>query len=152
MIVETEAYVGTHDLASHTRAGVTARNAVMWGPAGHAYVYLIYGVHHMFNVVTGPDGDGQAVLVRALEGRGPWATSHRVASGPGKLCRAMALDRRHSELDLARRSARLYITTGTRIAAGQMARGPRIGVAYAGAWAEAPLRFWIADHPAVSRR
>ena len=95
-IVETEAYLGQEDAASHAFRGPTPRSRVMFGPAGIAYVYLIYGVHHCLNVVTGEEGDGQAVLIRALE---PLAgldvmrqqrgkTDVRdLASGPGKLCR-----------------------------------------------------------------
>src|SRR5918992_1304492 len=89
-IVETEAYVGPHDLACHAAKGRTARTEVMFGPGGHAYVYLVYGLHHCFNVVTGPAGEPAAVLVRALE---PVSGLHLPADGPGKLCRAMGITR-----------------------------------------------------------
>jgi hypothetical protein len=82
-IVETEAYLGPHDLAAHSSKGRTARTAVMFGPPGHAYVYLIYGMHHCLNVVTGPGDHASAVLIRALE---PVENLSATASGPGRLC------------------------------------------------------------------
>src|SRR5690606_3072439 len=85
-IVEVEAYLGPHDLAAHTSKGLTPRTRAMFGPPGHAYVYLIYGMHHCMNVVTEPDGTGAAVLLRALE---PVANLAVSASGPGRLCKAM---------------------------------------------------------------
>ena len=147
-VVETEAYLGENDLASHARFGRTSRNEVMFGPGGFAYVYLIYGMYDMFNVVTGPEGDAQAVLVRAVEIRGDGAT---VGRGPGKLCRALGISRaRHNGVDLTAGGV-LTLTSGTRVAPARVARGPRVGVDYAGAWAREPLRFWIDGHPAVSR-
>src|SRR4051812_19718280 len=89
-IVETEAYVGPHDLASHAAKGRTARTDPMFGPPGRAYVYLIYGVHEMFNIVTGPDGDAEAVLVRAAEPLDGWDAN---LSGPGNLARALGVNR-----------------------------------------------------------
>ena len=156
LIVETEAYLGPQDLASHARFGKTARSAIMFGPGGVAYVYLIYGMYDMFNVVTGKDGQGQAVLVRAVapirEGGGAGdAGDARAGRGPGKLTRALGITRRaHNGIDLTR-SAELFVARGTEVPARRVARGPRIGVAYAGAWAAEPLRFWIDGHPAVSR-
>lgn len=153
IIVETEAYLGVDDLASHARFGPTGRNQVMFGPGGVAYVYLCYGVHELFNVVSGPAGEPGAVLVRALEpGRG-LGKDPAVARGPGKLTRALGIGRLHNGIDL-RRHPDLFIAElrdGLPAPAGEIAVGPRVGVAYAGAWAEAPLRFWIAGHPAVSR-
>ena len=151
MIVETEAYVGPHDLACHARFGRTKRNAVMWGPAGFSYVYLIYGMYDMFNVVTGPPDDGQAVLIRAIAPGPGLGDSHKRTSGPGKLCRALDIDRSHSGIDLTR-GGELYVGSGRRIAPDQIACGPRIGIDYAGSWAHEPLRFWLDGHPAVSRR
>jgi DNA-3-methyladenine glycosylase len=147
MIVETEAYVGPHDLACHARFGSTARTSVMFGPAGVSYVYLCYGVHQMFNIVTGDDGDGEAVLVRAIAPLAGLPDDPHVGRGPGKVTRALAIDRRHDRLDLAR--GELYVAAHERPR--RLARGPRIGVDYAGAWAGKPLRFWWPDHPAVSR-
>lgn len=149
-IVETEAYLGPEDLASHARFGPTARNRVMFGPGGVAYVYLCYGVHEMLNVVSGRDGEPGAVLVRALEPGAGLGSDPSVARGPGKLTRALGLSRAHNGIDL-RGDPRLFIAGGRRVRDPDVATGPRIGVAYAGAWAGAPLRFWIAGHPAVSR-
>ncbi|HYX91264.1 MAG TPA: DNA-3-methyladenine glycosylase, partial [Myxococcaceae bacterium] len=89
-IVETEAYVGEHDLACHASKGRTARTDVLFGPPGHAYVYLIYGMYHCFNVVTLPEGVAAAVLVRGLE-PAEGLPSHPRLDGPGKLCRAMGI-------------------------------------------------------------
>jgi len=147
MIVETEAYVGAHDLACHARFGPTARTSVMFGPAGVSYVYLCYGIHQLFNIVTGEPGDGQAVLVRAIAPLAGLPDDPAVGRGPGKVTRALAIDRRHDRLDLAR--GELYIAKHQQPK--RLARGPRIGVDYAGDWAGKPLRFWWPDHPAVSR-
>src|SRR5581483_6430538 len=89
-IVETEAYLGPRDLASHARFGRTGRTEVMFGPPGRAYVFLIYGMHSCLNVVTSPEGEAQAVLLRALE---PRANLARSAVGPGRLCKALGIDR-----------------------------------------------------------
>ncbi len=147
-IVEVEAYGGPEDLASHTRFGVTARNSVMFGPGGRAYVYLCYGVHEMFNIVTGEDGLGQAVLVRAIAPRVgfPADVDPRIGRGPGKVTRALEIDRRHDRRDLARGA--LFVAAGD--ASPPIEVGPRVGVDFAGEWAAAPLRFWWRDHPAVS--
>ncbi|HEU5058126.1 MAG TPA: DNA-3-methyladenine glycosylase [Kofleriaceae bacterium] len=150
VIVETEAYLGPDDLASHARFGKTERNAVMFGPGGVAYVYLIYGMYDMFNVVTGPEGRAEAVLVRALEPARGVAGGAAAARGPGKLTRALGISRRHNGTDLVR-SDDLFLAGGARVAPDRIACGPRIGVDYAGQWADAPLRFWIEGHPAVSR-
>lgn len=153
VIVETEAYLGTDDLASHARFGPTGRNQVMFGPGGVAYVYLCYGVHELFNVVSGPAGEPGAVLVRALEPGPGLGSDPAVARGPGKLTRALGIGRLHNGIDL-RRHPDLFIAEikdARPVPPEEIAVGPRIGVAYAGAWAEAPLRFWIAGHPAVSK-
>ena len=147
VIVETEAYLGPTDLASHARFGPTARTSVMFGPGGVSYVYLCYGIHQMFNIVTGAPGAGQAVLIRAIA---PWLgldDDPAIGRGPGKVTRALGLDRRHDRQDLAH--GPLFVAATD--AAPRIARGPRIGVDYAGAWAARPLRFWWRDHPSVSR-
>ncbi len=149
LIVETEAYLGPQDRASHARFGKTRRNAVMFGPGGVSYVYLCYGIYELFNVVAGSDGDPGAVLVRALALAPEQGSDHRVAQGPGKLTRALGITRAHSGIELAA-SDELFIAAGRRVAASEVAAGPRIGVDYAGDWALAPLRFWLAEHPAVS--
>ncbi len=149
VIVETEAYLGPEDLASHTRFGLTDRNAVMFGPGGVAYVYLCYGVHEMFNIVTGEEGDGQAVLIRAVAPHVGLPDDPRVGRGPGKVTKALALSRKHDRRDLARGD--LYVAPRPNdVAPTAIARGPRIGVDYAGDWADKPFRFWWKDHPAVS--
>jgi len=145
-IVEVEAYLGPHDNASHSSRGVTARNRAMFGPPGHAYVYLIYGIHHCMNVVTGPEGHGAAVLIRALA---PVSGLAGRTSGPGLLCRAMGIDRRLNGADLCGQT--LYITEGSGEAF-NMVRRPRIGVDYAGKWAKRLLRFYIEGSNQVSRR
>jgi len=146
IIVETEAYLGPDDLASHARFGATRRTSVMFGPGGVSYVYLCYGVHQMFNIVTGGAGEGQAVLIRAIAPYLDLGDDASVGRGPGKVTRALALDHRHDRRDLA--SGDLFVAAA--VAPPRIARGPRIGIAYAGAWAARPLRFWWRDHPAVS--
>ena len=157
-IVEVEAYQGPEDLAAHSARGRTARNAVMFGPPGHLYVYLIYGLHHCANVVCGPGEKPEAVLLRALaidEGielarrrRGVGVTDHRLAAGPGNVCRALGIDRRHDGSDLL--AGPIWIETVTPPSA--VTVRPRVGVGYAGHWAARPLRFLIPDDPHISRR
>ena len=151
IIVETEAYGGPDDLASHTRFGPTARNSVMFGRGGIAYVYLCYGIHEMFNIVSGEAGHGQAVLVRAIAPLAGMPDDASTGRGPGKVTRALLIDRRHDRRDLARGA--LYVAAPPELPAFEVATGPRIGVDYAGPdWAQRPLRFWWRDHPAVSGR
>jgi DNA-3-methyladenine glycosylase len=147
MIVETEAYLGPDDLASHARFGRTARTSVMFGPGGISYVYLCYGIHQMFNIVTGREGDGEAVLIRAIAPLVGMPEGARIGSGPGLVTKALLLDRRHDRKDLAK--GQLYVAGHVRPPA--IATGPRVGVDYAGDWAAQPLRFWWKDHAAVSR-
>ncbi len=147
MIVETEAYLGPDDAASHARFGPTTRTSVMFGPGGVSYVYLCYGIHQMFNIVTGRQGEGQAVLIRAVAPLVGLPDDPSVGRGPGKVTTALKLDRRHDRKDLAK--GQLYVA---RYAAPPvLASGPRIGVDYAGDWAKQALRFWWKNHPAVSR-
>jgi DNA-3-methyladenine glycosylase len=150
IIVEAEAYLGPEDLASHARFAASGRNQIMFGPGGVAYVYLCYGVHEMLNVVSGLPGQPGAVLLRALEPGPGLPADPAVARGPGKLTAALGIGRMHNGIDL-RRDETLFIAEGRRVRPADIATGPRIGVAYAGDWAEAPLRFWIAGHPSVSR-
>lgn len=156
-LVETEAYLGPEDLAAHSARGRTARNKPMWGPPGHLYVYRIYGLHDCVNVVCGPGDKPEAVLLRAgevVEGealararRGSHADARRLASGPGNLGRALGVDRGLSGSDLFDGPVHLHPGAPQRIT-----RTPRIGVAYAGPWADRRLRFSITDDPHVSRR
>jgi DNA-3-methyladenine glycosylase len=149
LVVETEAYLGSQDLASHARFGSTQRTSVMFGPGGVSYVYLCYGIHQMFNIVTGTAGEGQAVLIRAIAPYLGLPDDPSTGRGPGKVTQALGLDRRHDRRDLARGD--LFVAAAAAAPPPRIARGPRIGVAYAGAWAHRPLRFWWRDHPAVSR-
>ena len=144
-IVETEAYHGPDDAASHARRGPTPRAKIMFGPAGMAYVYLIYGMYSCLNVVSDEDGFPSAVLLRGVAIDGAHA---RDGAGPGKLCRALGIDRRLNGHDLTLGET-LWIEDGP--APRKIRRGPRIGVAYAGVWAERHLRFWVDKDPAVSR-
>ncbi len=159
VIVETEAYLGPEDLASHTRFGITARNSVMFGPGGVAYVYLCYGIHEMFNIVTGEDGQGQAVLIRAIAPYAGLADDPKIGRGPGKVTKALDLDRsRHDRKSLAKGSLfvashveRPALASWAKVPARAVASGPRIGVDFAGDdWKARPLRFWWKDHPSVS--
>jgi len=134
-IVETEAYIGTHDLASHSSKGRTRRTEVMFGPAGHAYVYLIYGMYEMFNIVVGDVDDAQAVLIRAAEPLNGWQAD---LSGPGKLCRALQITRADNGLELTGRDLHLVDDIGPQP---QVVATPRIGIDYAGEWKHALLRF-----------
>jgi DNA-3-methyladenine glycosylase len=144
-IVETEAYVGQHDLACHASKGRTARTEIMFGPAGFAYVYLIYGMHDMLNIVSGAVDDAQAVLIRAAE---PLDGLCLNLSGPGKLTRAMQITRADNGLDLTGDDLFLMDDNAARP---RIIRTPRIGVDYAAEWKDEPLRFLDADSRAVSK-
>ena len=133
-ITETEAYMGEHDMASHARFGRTKRTEVMYGTPGRSYVYLIYGMYHMLNVVAAPVGEPQAVLIRALE---PLGGIERSVDGPGKLTRELGIDMSFNTLPLA--GAPLSIHAGRTFPDPIVT--PRIGIDYAGEWRDAPLRF-----------
>jgi DNA-3-methyladenine glycosylase len=148
-IVETEAYVGPEDLACHSSRGKTKRTEVMFGPAGHAYVYLIYGMYDMFNIVAGAEPSGQAVLIRAGEALDGWEAD---LSGPGKLARGMGITRRHNGVDLAGGGSlggELSIWDAGSPAA-RVVRTKRIGVDYAEHWKDELLRFLDGDSGFVS--
>lgn len=147
-IVETEAYVGEHDLACHASRGRTARTAILWGPPGRAYVYFVYGMHWCFNAVTGREGRPAAVLVRGLEPLEGFDGPVRL-DGPARLCRALGIGGAQNGADLA--TSALRILDAPAVRARTIARGPRIGVDYAEEWAEQPLRYWIQGSPGVSR-
>jgi DNA-3-methyladenine glycosylase len=149
-IVETEAYVGEHDLACHSRAGRTARTEVMYGEPGHAYVYLIYGIHQMLNCVCGPGSEANAVLIRAVEplpDSAPWL--HETARGPGNVCKAFGIERAHNRADLCDPSGELLVLP--RMGRPRIVSGPRVGVDYAGKWAAEPLRFCDVKSAHLSR-
>lgn len=155
-IVETEAYLGPHDPACHAIYGRTARTDHLFGPAGTSYVYFIYGMHWCFNAVTGPEGQGSAVLVRAVEPlsglelmktrRGAARRIHDLTNGPGKLCQALGIEGRHSGLSLRRRPLR--IRAGDPVPDDAVIVTPRIGITRA---ATLPLRWLVRGNPYVSR-
>jgi DNA-3-methyladenine glycosylase len=160
IIVETEAYRGPEDRASHAYGGRrTRRTETMYRTGGTAYVYFVYGMYYQFNVVTNASEIPHAVLIRALEPiegievmrmRRPGQSDVNLTNGPGKLCIALAIDRTLDGADLLEN--RVWIERGDRpVSASAVARGPRIGIAYAGEWAERPWRFWRKDNPFVSR-
>jgi DNA-3-methyladenine glycosylase len=146
-IVEVEAYLGPHDLAAHSAKGLTERTKVMFGPPGHAYVYMIYGMYHCMNVVTEREGHASAVLLRAIE---PVKNVDGRTQGPGLLCRAMHIDRKLNGHDLV--SDDFYIAAPPEYKPLAMVRRPRVGVHYARHWARRLLRFYIKLNPFVSKR
>lgn len=145
-IVETEAYLGPHDLAAHSSKGLTPRTQVMFGEPGHVYVYLIYGMHHCMNVVGGPVGSGSGVLLRGLE---PIEGIELPSQGPGRLCKALGVDRSDYGQDLCADTIFLLDTPLRQDEV--IASSERIGVHYAGDWAQVPLRFYIKNNAFVSK-
>ncbi len=150
-IVETEAYVGPEDRASHAWRGRTPRAAIMFGPPGYAYVYLIYGQHHCLNIVTEREGYPAAVLIRAVEPIVPEAARAAVIpNGPGKVCRYLEVDRTFNGADLC--GSVLYVEDRGEVLSPEcIVAAPRIGVDYAGPWREKLWRFYIRGNPFVSR-
>lgn len=146
-IVEVEAYLGRDDHAAHSFKGITPRTQAMFGEAGHAYVYLIYGMHHCMNVVTGPKGSGCAVLLRALE---PVQGLSVNTTGPGRLAKAMDIDKRLYGADLCAKDSTLYLADDGHEPVAVLTSA-RIGVHYAGKWADKPLRFYIDGSRWVSK-
>jgi DNA-3-methyladenine glycosylase len=146
-IVETEAYRGPKDLACHARAGVTKRTRTLYGPPGHAYVFLIYGMYDCFNVVCFGDGKGHAVLVRGVEPLSGLARDVSTA-GPGRLTRALGITRSDDAHDLVS-GGRIFIAARDRRP--RIAISARVGVAYAGEWADRPWRFFDRESAHVSR-
>jgi DNA-3-methyladenine glycosylase len=145
-IVEVEAYLGPHDLAAHSAKGLTKRTKVMFGPPGHAYVYMIYGMHFCVNLVTERDGHASAVLLRAIE---PVKNVEGRTQGPGLLCRAMDIDLRLNGQDLT--GDDFHVADSPGAAPPRIVKRPRVGVDYAGAWARRHLRFYIRGNPFVSK-
>lgn len=163
-IVETEAYGGPEDLASHARAGLTRRTTPMFGEVGHAYVYMVYGMHECFNVVAYSGREAGAVLIRAIsvevglyqvrQRRGrPTDPDWRLCSGPARVCHGLGVDRSLNSHDLTLGEGLWLTAPLERVASDhQIAAGPRVGVEYAGpGWADRHWRFWLAGHQAVSR-
>ena len=165
-IVEVEAYCGPEDRAAHSAGGHrSARNEVMYGPAAHAYVYFIYGMHFCVNVVAATIGVPEAVLLRAAEPivglermrarRGRGVADAALARGPANLTRAFAIDRRQNGADLRSGPLRIVVPRGRRagsvVPPEAIAQAPRVGVDYAGAHAKRPWRFFVRGNPSVSR-
>lgn len=159
VIVETEAYLGIPDRAAHTYGGRrTARTASMWADGGTVYVYFTYGMHHCANVVAGRDGDPVAVLLRALAPQEGIPLMQRrrgknvdLCTGPARLCQALAIDRTLDGEDLVS-GDEIFVEEGpVDVAAAKIARAPRVGVGYAGAWARRLLRYYVKGDPNVSR-
>jgi DNA-3-methyladenine glycosylase len=146
-IVETEAYQGPQDLAAHSARGRTKRTETMFGPPGHAYVYLIYGFWNCLNVVTAADGVPHAVLLRAIE---PIEGIENTTHGPGLLCRALHIDRSLNGADLLGDALWVEKPPRPQRLTPRIARSTRIGVDYAGDWAKKPWRFFDRDSPYVS--
>lgn len=156
MIVETEAYIGEHDLACHAAAGRTRRTALLYGSPGFSYVYFIYGMHWCFNAVTRAEGMPSAVLVRAVEPlsgkslmrerRGSKPKDIDLTNGPGKLCEALGIDGTLNGVSLQRKP--LVIREGRTVSPDDIETTPRIGISRAVDW---PLRYLIRGNPYVSR-
>jgi DNA-3-methyladenine glycosylase len=147
-IVEVEAYLGQKDLAAHASKGLTPRTKTMFGPPGHAYVYLIYGMYYCINAVTEREGQPTAVLLRALE---PIQNIDDRTQGPGLLCRAMGIDKKLNGHDLL--SDELFIIEPPSKSKFKIVKRPRVGVDYAGdKWAKRLLRFYIEGNAYISRR
>ncbi len=138
-IVEVEAYVGPHDLACHASKGRTLRTDVLFGPPGISYVYLIYGMYHCLNVVTEKADFPAAVLIRAVEIEG------QLIDGPGRLCRAFSIDRSLNRIDMTARRHLWFEDRGTKISRRTIGAFPRIGVSYAGRWADKLYRFRLTE-------
>jgi DNA-3-methyladenine glycosylase len=145
-IVETEAYLGQHDLASHSARGLTERTRVMFGPPGYVYVYMIYGIHYCLNIVTEKEGHPSAVLVRALE---PIENISLSTRGPGLLCKALGINKSHNHHDLL--SEDFYIAAANEVEKFTIVKKSRIGVEYAKHWSKRLLRFYIKNNTYVSK-
>ncbi len=148
-IVETEAYLGRRDPASHAFRGETGRTAPMFGPAGHSYVYLSHGVYPCLNVVAERPGVAGAVLLRGAEPGAGVADDPRRLAGPGLLCLAMGIATAHTDLDLVR--SELTIRDAPAVPARAVSTGPRVGLS-PGTTSTEPWRFWVTGSPGVSRR
>lgn len=135
-ICEVEAYIGPEDKAMHAYRGKTPRNAIMFGPGGFWYVYLCYGVHWLINIVTGPEDHPEAVLLRGVEG----------VIGPGRLTKALSIGKSEKNQPVCEESG-LWVEPGTPYPEDRILRTPRIGIAYAEEWVDAPLRWILQPNP-----
>lgn len=138
-IVEVEAYT-KDDPACHAYRGLTERTKPMFGPPGHAYVYFIYGMYHCLNVVTEPDGQAGAILIRSLDGEG--------TNGPGKICRQWSIDKSHNQIDMTQFKSPIWLAKGESLTDDMVETTPRIGISKA---TDRPWRFIIKNHPALSK-
>ncbi len=163
-IVETEAYVGAKDLACHSAKGRTTRTEAMFDTAGHAYIYLIYGMYYCLNIVTQKEGVPEAVLIRSLEPlilsgekiepeqeRYQEEKTEKILNGPGKLCREFRIGKELNGANLVEKNG-LWLEDGEDVPPRDIVAVPRIGVDYAGHWKDKPLRFYIKDNGFVSKR
>lgn len=161
MIVETEAYLGAIDKAAHAFGNRrTPRTEILFAAGGRAYVFFIYGMYFNLNVTVGAEDSPHCVLIRAVEPmenaavmrarRGRAMKETNLTSGPGKLCIALGIDKSFNGADL--RGEQIWLETGAEVSASEIASGKRVGIDYAGEFAEKPWRFWIKDNPFVSRR
>ncbi|MFC5186475.1 DNA-3-methyladenine glycosylase [Actinomadura harenae] len=155
-LTEVEAYAGPRDPASHAYRGQTGRNAVMFGPPGHTYVYFTYGMHHCVNLVCGPAGTASGILLRAGEiiaghdlaaARRPGASARDLARGPARLCKALAIARPENGLDVCDPDGPLRVLRGDPLVPTAVRSGPRVGV---NGGKDTPWRFWIDGDPTVS--
>ena len=160
MIVEAEAYVGAIDKACHAYRNRSGRTEIMYHDGGYAYVYLIYGMHHCFNAVTGPEGEGNAVLIRALEPvtginlmqrRRNTKLLRSLCSGPGKVCQALGITKNEYGMDLCDPASPLRLIKYRHIPEAQIVATPRINVAYAEEAAAWPWRFYVKDNLYISK-
>ncbi len=159
IIVETEAYRGPLDRASHAYGGRrTKRTETMYGLGGTVYIFFVYGMYNQFNVVTNVEDVPHAVLIRALQpvegielmrGRRHGQPDRNLSNGPGKLCMAMGIDRRLDRADLL--GNEVWLEAAEKIPRRKIASGPRIGIDYAKEWVDKPWRFWVKDNSFVSR-
>jgi DNA-3-methyladenine glycosylase len=155
IITETEAYCGETDLGCHAKAGRTPRTAVMYGPPGFAYVYFTYGMHWLFNAVTMPEGQPEAVLIRAIEPvEGVEIIAKRRhkqpqklwANGPAKLTQALGIDGQHNNLDLCGAESEIFIERDHAFLDGQVVTGPRVGLeTVPEPWKSKPWRFLVTE-------
>lgn len=162
IIVETEAYIGPQDLASHASRGKTPRNAIMFDEAGYWYVYLIYGFYNCLNIVTEGKDYPSAVLIRAvepLEGISLMQINRKteklenLTSGPGKLCQAFGIDKKLNCLSCLNRDSNLFIADlKIKIPKNKIKKAKRVGVDYSGKWKDRLLRFYLKDNPFVSKK
>ena len=153
LIVETEAYVGDFDKACHAYKGRTQRTEVLYSIGGSIYIYLIYGLHNMLNIVTGEEEKPAAVLIRALEPLGKIEHSSsktRVTQGPGKLCKYLDIDRSFNQQDLIHDKEINIRARGTDFKIKSICSSPRINIDYAEEWKDKPLRFFISNNAFVS--